>query len=230
MRKKIPEHVVVVPDGNRRWAKEKGFREIEGHIRAGTYKHLKNILDEAKKLGIRYVTLWGFSTENFNRSNLEKNNLFGIFRKLIKDFSEDAMGNKVRFRHFGRRDRLPKDLMESIEKLEKDTEEFEDWNVSVCLDYGGRDELIRAINRLLEEGKKEISADDFADYLDTKDVPDPDLIIRTSGEQRLSGLMPFQSVYSELLFVEKHFPDFSGEDLRRAVEEYSNRDRRFGKS
>jgi len=149
--------------------------------------------------------------------------------KSFKDFLDYAHKNKIRVRHIGRKDRLLKEVIASLERLEKETIIYNNFNVNFCIDYGGRDELIRAFGKMLKEGRKDIDEIKFANYLDTREIPDVDLIIRTSGEQRTSGFMPFQSAYSELYFSEKYFPDFTAEDLRLAVEWFSSRKRNFGK-
>lgn len=223
-----PKHVVIIPDGNRRWAKNKGFDELEGHKKSGAYDNLKLLLDEARKLEIKYLTLWGFSTENWKRSGREIEALFKLMESLLKQIEPDLIKNKIRFRHFGRRDRLPKELVESIEKLEEITKNFSDFNLQICLDYGGRDEIVRALNKALKSGVTEIEEETLSNYMDSAGIPDPDLIIRTSGEKRLSGFMPYQSVYSEFYFTDVHFPDFGPAELREAVEEFSKRKRRLG--
>ena len=221
-------HSAIIPDGNRRWAKEKGFEASYGHSKGGDYEHLRGLLDEARKLGIKYVSFWGFSTENWARGKLERNAIFNLILKSIKRFREDALKNKTRFRHIGRRDRLPESLLSELEKIEEETKNFSDFNVMLCLDYGGRDEIVRAINRMIKEGVKQIDEKEFAKYLDTAEIPEPDMIIRTAGEKRLSGFMAFQSAYAELYFSEVYFPDFDAGELRKAVEDFKKRKRNFG--
>ena len=140
-----------------------------------------------------------------------------------------SLKNKVRIRHIGRKDRLPKNVVQELVKVEEATKDFDNINIQICLDYGGRDEIVRAINKILKSGVQEINEDDLINYLDSVGIPDPDLIIRTSGEKRTSGFMPFQSGYSELYFSDVHFPDFTPKELRKAVEEFSMRRRNFGK-
>jgi len=229
MSQKIPRHVSIIPDGNRRWAREKGLVESMGHIKSTNYENVKSLIAKAKDLGVEYLTLWGFSTENWNRGEKEKEILFEIIGNLTNELRRDAKENRVRFRHIGRKDRLPKELVEKLKKLEEETSGFDEFNVQLCLDYGGRDEILRVVNKLLESGKKEINENDFVNNLDTSGIPEPDLIIRTSGEKRLSGFMPFQGVYAELYFPDVHFPDFNDKELEKAVEEFGKRKRRFGK-
>ncbi len=224
----IPRHVSVIPDGNRRWAKEKGFGLTKGHEVSSSYDNVVGLLTEGKKLGIKYLTFWAFSTENWKRDKIEVRALFSMANSLLAKLREDAEKNKVRFRHIGRKDRLPRELIAEIEKLENATKKFSDFNVQLCLDYWGRDEISRAINKMLKLGVTEITEKDVSHYLDTQDIPDPDLIIRTSGEQRTSGFMPFQSAYAELYFSDVYFPDFGPAELRKAVEEFSRRKRNFG--
>lgn len=223
-----PIHVVVIPDGNRRWAKEKGLAASLGHEKAFDRDNLLSIMDEAKALGVKYLSFWAFSTENWNRDSLEVNILFKLFSKWLNEVEKDFHDRKIRFIHIGRKDRIPKALAEKLTKVEEETRHFMDFTVILCLDYGGRDEIIRAVNKAIQSGAEKVDENSFKQYLDTKDIPDPDLIIRTSGEQRLSGFMPFQGVYSELYFTPVYFPDFDANELRRAVSEFSKRKRRFG--
>jgi len=225
----VPLHLAVIPDGNRRWAKAKGFETVRGHEKSAEIGNVSALLGEAQRLGIKYVSIWVFSTENWSRPELEKKFLFKLLVKSFKDFLDYAHKNKIRVRHIGRKDRLLKEVIASLERLEKETIIYNNFNVNFCIDYGGRDELIRAFGKMLKEGRKDIDEIKFANYLDTREIPDVDLIIRTSGEQRTSGFMPFQSAYSELYFSEKYFPDFTAEDLRLAVEWFSSRKRNFGK-
>lgn len=222
-----PRHVSLIPDGNRRWARRKMLKPWEGHYVAGKYENVKKILDEARKLGIKYLSVWGFSTENWKREKKEIEEIFKIVKNLVIECRKDAMKEKIRFVHVGRKDRLPHELLEEIKNLENETKEFEDFCVVLCLDYGGKDEIVRAVNKIVEKGKK-VTEESFNSYLDTREIPEPDLIIRTGGEKRLSGFMPFQSVYSEIYFSEKYFPDFSPTDLRDAVEDFRKRKRNFG--
>jgi len=224
----VPKHVAIIPDGNRRWAKARGMEGYQGHEKAGESDNMISLFEEAKNLGVKYISFWGFSTENWKREKEENDKLFNVLLMGIEKFVEYAHENKVRFRHLGRKDRLPKDVMDGLEKLEKETEKYDEYNVNLFLDYGGRDEIVRTVNKLLEMRAKKINEEQFSKMLDTHDIPDPDLIIRTSGEQRLSGFMPYQGVYAELIFIKKHFPDFSPEDIREAIEEFSSRKRRFG--
>lgn len=224
----VPIHVAVIPDGNRRWAKEKGMASHLGHYSATSFDHMNELFSEARNYGVKYLTFWGFSTENWKRSKQEIKAIFDIILSKIEEFRADSEKYKIRFRHVGRKDRLPRKIVFALEMLEKETVNYADFNVQLCLDYGGRDEILTAVNKLIKEGKEKIKEKDFSLSLFSKDLPDPDLIIRTSGEYRTSGFMPFQAVYAELYFCDKHFPDFTASDLREAIEEYGRRQRRFG--
>jgi undecaprenyl diphosphate synthase len=225
----VPRHVAIIPDGNRRWARSKGLQASFGHYKAGSVDNVFSLLDEAQDLGIRYFSLWGFSSENWKRDSKEVDAILNLLSRMIKQLRKKAKDDEIRFRHIGRKDRLPKGLAKDLKDFEKETRYNEGLNVQLFFDYGGRDELIRAVNDLIKKGDK-VSEEDFSSSLDTVGIPDPDLIIRTSGEKRLSGFMPFQSVYAELYFSDKMFPDFKAEDLRKAVGSFGGRERRFGGS
>ena len=220
-------HVAIIPDGNRRWAKEKGLIASAGHKAGGREEHMMSLLNEAMDLGIDYISFWGFSTENWKRDKKEVDELFNVLLKSMKFFRKECNERKIRFRHIGRRDRLPNDLLEEIESLEKETKENKKFNVQILWDYGGRDEIVRAVNKAIENGEK-VDEKSFKQFLDTKEIPDPDLIIRTSVEKRLSGILPYQSTYAELYFAGVHFPDFGAKELRKAVNEFKSRSRTFG--
>ncbi|QLJ53461.1 MAG: Undecaprenyl diphosphate synthase [Candidatus Fermentimicrarchaeum limneticum] len=225
-------HLAIIPDGNRRWAKQHGLPLIEGH-RIGIDK-LRKVLEWCRNLNIRMVTLWGFSIENFERDKVEVNLLMKLFEMKIEEVNrEEVHQHKIRVRVLGRKDMLPKKVREKIEGFEKDTENYSGYYVNILLAYGGRQEIVDACNSIIRdcrEGKiKSVDEKSFAEYLYTKDIPEPDLVIRTSGEQRLSGLMPWQTAYSELYFCPKLWPDFSEQDLKDALDDYQSRKRRFGK-
>lgn len=226
--KSVPVHVAIIPDGNRRWAKSRGFKASYGHYKAGSYDNIKSLIKAAEKMGIKYLSVWGFSTENWKRDSNEVNAIFDLLIKDIALFKKDSERDKIRFRHFGRKDRLPKKLVDALSELEELTKNHKGISVQLCLDYGGKDELIRAVNAVIASKRKRVDAKIFSSYLDSGRIPDPDLIIRTSGEKRLSGFMPWQSGYAELYFSEKYFPDFGVEELREAVKEFGRRKRRFG--
>ena len=227
---KIPDHIALIPDGDRRWARAKGFSPLEGH-KAG-YLALKSLARASRELGVHTLTLWGFSTENWERSSKETENIMNLARKMIEDFMKEAMKEGVRFVHLGRKDRLPSDLVDMINKTEEKSKNNTKHILNVALDYGGRDEILRTVRKIIRDGVSPEKVDEklFSSYLDTKDQPYPyvDLFIRTSGEQRTSGLMPWQMEYAEYYFEADHLPDFTPEKLRDAILDYSRRRRRFG--
>lgn len=222
----VPQHIAIIPDGNRRWARFRGLEPHFGHYKAGSYTNIELLFKEAKRLGVTCFSVWGFSTENWKRSEEEKRALFDLIIEGIERFRKLAREQEIRFRHVGRKDRLPKKLIEALERLESETASNTGMTVQLCLDYGGRDEILRAVNRALKSRKKEIDEEKFSKLLDS--VMEPDLVIRTSGEKRLSGFMPFQAVYAELYFSDVYFPDFGIRELHAAIQEYGRRQRRFG--
>lgn len=224
----VPKHVAIIPDGNRRWARSKGLAPQVGHYTSASFQHLKELFTAAREQGVEYMTLWGFSTENWKRNPVEVKAIFDLIEKNLQDFREEAHITKIRFRHIGRKDRLPKSLLEAFTLLENETKFYTNFNVQLCLDYGGRDELSRAMKRIMQKQPTQIDETTIQQNLDSADIPDIDLIIRTSGEQRLSGFMPYQSVYAELYFTDMHFPDFNASELKKAISEYALRQRRFG--
>jgi len=228
----LPYHVAIIPDGNRRWAKQHGLPLIEGH-RRGIDK-LRNVLEWGRNLNIRMVTFWGFSMENFDRDKDEVKLLMKLFEQKIDEVNrEEVHKHKIRVRVFGRKELLTPKVRERIERFEKETEKYSDYYVNILLAYGGKQEIVDACNSILEDcrkGKlKSVTEENFVGHLYTKEIPNPDLVIRTSGEHRLSGLMPWQTAYSELYFCPKLWPDFSEQDLKEAVEDYERRKRRFGR-
>ncbi|MCA9385015.1 di-trans,poly-cis-decaprenylcistransferase [Candidatus Dojkabacteria bacterium] len=222
----IPEHVVIIPNGNRTWSREKGLKSWEGYWHV--LKHKEKLIDAARDLHIKHLTFWGFSTENWKRSEEEIDQLMKVFHSIVDKFGPRFIKEQVRFRHIGRKDRLPEDLVEKIIVLEEKTKDYQDESVNIAFDYGGRDEILRVVDTLIKSGKTEVTEEDFSELLDTAGLPDPDLIIRTAGEKRLSGLMPWQSVYSEFYSTNVYFPDFGVEHLREAILDFSARKRTFG--
>jgi undecaprenyl diphosphate synthase len=228
----IPSHIAIIPDGNRRWARERGLPTFEGH-RRGYQKSIK-IARAARKMGIKYLTFWGFSTENWRRSKEEVNLLMSLFKQMIDQSLKDALKEKIKIIHLGRKDRFDERLRLKIEKAEEQTKNFNDYYLMIALDYGGRDEILRTIKKLFrsnfsnDKNIDNLTEIDFERFLDSKEIPSPDLIIRTSGEMRTSGFMIWQAAYAEWIFYEKFFPDFTSEDLSKCINEYQNRQRRFG--
>lgn len=227
---KIPNHIGLIPDGNRRWAQARGLPAIEGHKKG--FEAAVKVTRACWEIGIHTVSLWFFSTENWNRSKKEVAHLMKIYDGLIKDLLKDAKKYGVRMVHLGRKERIPKWLVKTVQKAEEKTKKARKHILNFCLDYGGHDEILRATKKMLEEkiDPNKLTKEIFESYLDTKNQSHlyPDLIIRTSGEQRLSGFMSWQNVYSELYFEKNHFPDLNPANLKRAILDYSRRKRRFG--
>ncbi len=228
MKNKKLNHLAIIPDGNRRWAKNRGLPTLEGHRRG--FDTARKIVKHTREIGIHTVTLWAFSTENWARTREEVGYLMRLYAEMTDNFLTEAVRDKVKIVHLGRKDRIPAFLLKKIAKAEKETLEFSDNILNIALDYGGRDEIIRAINKITDH-KSQITDKEFENLLDTsgQPYPNPDLIIRTSGEMRISGFMSWQASYAELLFLEKHFPDMDTADIDNATREFNNRQRRFGK-
>lgn len=227
----IPTHVAIILDGNRRWAREKKLSTLEGH-RRGLNKAIE-ISKKARQMGVKILTLWGFSTENWDRSKEEVDYLMNLFENWIDQNLKQAIKDKTRIIHLGRKDRFKKSLRNKIVDAEEKTKNFNIHYLCMALDYGGRDEIIRAINRIQnsEFRIQNLDTQNFKDFIDTKELPqsDVDLIIRTGGEQRMSGFMLWQGAYAEYIFHKKYFPDFTIEDFENSIKEYGDRKRRFGK-
>lgn len=222
-------HIALIPDGNRRWAREKGLPAFFGH-KKGFDCSIK-LAKKTRELGIKILTFWAFSTENWQRSKEEINYLMNLFKQMIDKNLKTALKEEIRIIHLGRKDRIDKNLREKITLAEKKTKSFNKYYLAIALDYGGKDEILRAIKKIKEEKVKDLNENIFKNFLDTKDLPypEPDLIIRTSGEVRTSGFMIWQSAYSEWIFYPKYFPDFTCDDLEECILQYSKRKRRFGK-
>lgn len=229
----LPKHIAIICDGNRRWARFRNLPVFKGHEFA-VNQTIEDLVNKGLELGIEYMTFWIFSTENWNRDKKEVEWLMNLFRKLFDQKIDQYSKKGVRVRHIGNKDGLAPDIQQKIDDGEERTKDNRKMTVVTALNYGGRDEIVRANRRMYEKIQNgEFSIDDlteesFAQFLDTADMPDPDLIIRTSGEQRLSGFMSWQMQYSELYFPEVPFPEFTGDELEKAIEVFQNRDRRFG--
>lgn len=229
----VPRHVAIILDGNGRWAKAKGLPRTAGHT-AGA-KNVEVVCEEAYNMGIEYLTLYAFSTENWNRSKEEVAALMNLLNQYLKNCLKTAKKNNMRIRVIGDISRLDPSMQEKIRLLEKESASYNGLNLTIAINYGSRDEIVRGIKRMyqdVEEHKLDadaISEEVVSKYLDTADLPDPDLMIRTSGEQRLSNYLLWQLAYAEFYFTPVAWPDFHGEELRKAVEAYENRDRRYGK-
>lgn len=226
-----PVSLGIILDGNRRWAKEQGVPTLLGH-KAG-YDRFLELLDWCREAGIRTVYGYCFSTENWNRSTEEVNYLMDLIRQFFMSAALDSFKKKgYRIRLAGVRDRLPHDIQEMAKRVEGETATLNELDVVFCISYGGRDEILDAVNKILEDKGREkgpITKERFEKYLWTKDLPDPDLIIRTSGEHRLSNFLTWRSVYSELFFPKVYFPAFNKEEFHKVLQEYGERQRRFGK-
>ena len=229
---KIPEHVAIILDGNGRWAKSKGLPRNAGHT-AGA-KNVETVCQAADELGIKYLTLYAFSTENWNRPEAEVDALMNLLESYLKNCIKTASKNNMRVRVIGEIGRLSEKFQNRIKELEDASSVNTGLNLTIAINYGSRDEMIRAMKHMMQdekEGKLSIedgTAERFSSYLDTKDIPDPDLLIRTSGEQRLSNYLLWQLAYSEFYFTDVAWPDFHKKELEQAVEAYNKRDRRFG--
>lgn len=228
----IPQHVAIILDGNGRWAKSKGMPRNYGHT-AGA-KNVEVICEDAYNLGIKYLTLYAFSTENWNRPDSEVEALMKLLNTYLKNCIKRANKNDMRVRVLGDISRLDEKFQNTILELEEATKENAGLNLQIALNYGSRDEMIRAMKKMVADyDEKKLSIEDiteekFAGYLDTKGIPDPDLMIRTSGEQRLSNYLLWQLAYSEFYFTSVPWPDFDKKELEKAIEVYNQRDRRYG--
>lgn len=226
----VPNHIAIILDGNGRWARSRGLPVTEGHNKGA--EALKELIRATRDFGVHTLTIWGWSTENWKRPPMEKRKIFSIVKRTIQETLQEAKEEGVRFNHIGRKDRLPKDLIRSIEKAEFELRNNKKHILNVALDYGGHDEILRAVKKIIKDGipEEKIDEDLFASYLDTANqpYPYPDLFIRTSGEQRTSGYLPWQMVYTEFYFEPDHLPDFTPDKLKAAIIDFSRRRRRFG--
>ena len=229
---KIPHHVAVIMDGNGRWAKAKGLPRKMGHVQGG--KNVEDLLYVCDDLGIKYFTVYAFSTENWKRSEDEVAALMTLLRSYLSSGFKKAAKNNVRIRIIGDRTRLAPDIQKLIEDLEEDSKNNTGLQFQIAINYGGRDEIVRMMRKTAEDVKsgkvnpEDINEEFISNNLDTKDIPDPDFMIRTSGEQRLSNYLLWQLAYAEFYFTPVAWPEFTPEELKKAIEEYDKRNRRFG--
>lgn len=229
----IPSHVAIILDGNGRWAKKKGMPRNYGHAQGS--KAVERICEEAYKMGVKYLTVYAFSTENWNRPKDEVDALMGLLRNYMKTCLKTADKNDMKVRVIGDKTKLDLDIQERISELEKATVENGGLNFTIAINYGSRDEMIRAMRKMAADCEKQsLNAEDiteevFESYLDTHGIPEPDLLIRTSGEERLSNFLLWQLAYTEFYFTDVLWPDFDKKELEKAFEKYNDRDRRFGK-
>ncbi|WP_300356833.1 polyprenyl diphosphate synthase [Fusobacterium sp.] len=221
----VPNHVAIIMDGNGRWAKNKNKPRVFGH-KAGA-ETLRKIMEYSRKIGIKYLTVYAFSTENWKRSKEEVDALMFLFKNYIKLEKENLLKNKIRFMVSGRDEGVSKSLLEAIKELEEVTSKDYEMTLNIAFNYGGRAEITDAVNKILKSGKENISEDEFSKYL-YNDIPDPDFLIRTSGEFRISNFLLWQIAYSEIYITDKYWPDFNEEEMEKALLDYSKRERRFG--
>lgn len=227
----VPNHIAIILDGNGRWAKKRGMPRGYGHVKG--CENLETICEVAKDLGVKYLTVYAFSTENWKRSKEEVDGLMRLFRSYLKKCLKIAKKNDMCVRVIGDYSAFDGDIRESIEKLQEFSKDFKTLHFQIALNYGSRDEILRAVNRLLRDEKDgkitgKVTEEMFSSYLDTAGLPDPDLMIRTSGELRLSNYLLWQMAYTEFYFTPVPWPDFDREELIRAIEKYNERDRRYG--
>ena len=241
------KHIGIIMDGNGRWARRRGQLRTQGHLEG--LKAAKRIVKAASDLGVSFLTLYTFSTENWKRTVEEVGFLMGLVRQYLREELGFCRENHIRVRHAGDRDRLPKDILNELDDTCNATKNFEGLQVILALNYGGRDEIVRAAGKLIAEYNaggglnaetllckaalaetlmETLTEEKFSRYLDNPDIPDPDLIIRTAGEFRTSNFLLWESAYSEYYISDKMWPDWTGEDLKEAIQSYNSRDRRFG--
>lgn len=223
----IPKHIALILDGNGRWAKERGKTRSQGHEEG--FRNLVDVLIACNELGIQYATCYAFSTENWNRPKAEVEFLMNVPVRMYKTEKDTFNEQNIKVTFIGRRNRFPKKTLTAIEAIERDTRNNDGLHVLIAFDYGARDELLRAINKISKSGQELTSEEQFQEYLDTKGVPDVDLLIRTSGEERISNFLLWQLAYAELYFTHTYWPSFKKADLLTAIEEYNKRSRRFGR-
>lgn len=228
----IPNHVAIILDGNGRWAKAKGMPRTYGHVKG--CENLEKICSIAKELGVKYLTVYAFSTENWKRSKEEVDGLMKLFRNYMKKCIKISRDNKMRVRVIGEPSVFDQDLQDKIRELEEYSSQYDELHFQIALNYGSRDEIKRAVQRMAEDVQRQmlkpedITEETISSYLDTRGIPDPDLLIRTSGEERLSNFLMWQLAYTEFYFTPVAWPDFDKKEFQRAIEKYNGRERRYG--
>ena len=228
----LPKHIAIIMDGNRRWAKKRNLPVALGHKEGA--KTLEKIVRYANKIGIKYITVYAFSTENWKRTEEEVNSLMTLFQNYLDDYSKRPDSENIKVKIIGSRENLSNKMIDKIEKCMERTKNNTGITFNIALNYGGRDEIVAAVKEIAQKVKqneieiKDITEELISSNLYTKGQPDPDLLIRTSGELRLSNFLPWQLVYTEFLFVDKYWPDFSETDLDEAISVYQKRNRKFG--
>ena len=237
----IPQHIAIIMDGNRRWARQNKLQVFKGHEKVAK-ENIKNLVEECLRQGVKYLTLWAFSTENWNRSKEEVEAILRILRKALQTDLEEINAKGVKYQVIGDLSRFPKDIQETLKEWQEQTIDNEKVTVTFALNYGGRDELLRSMRKMVQELsvaghdlskpavlEELITKEKFEQFLDTADMPDPDMVIRPGGEERLSGFMLWQLEYAELFFTDILMPDFNSEQLNKFIEKFQQRKRRFGK-
>ena len=228
----VPNHIAIILDGNGRWAKAKGLPRGYGHVKGCA--NLEQVCYDIKDLGVKYLTVYAFSTENWKRSREEVDGLMKLFRSYLKKCIKISRDNKMKIKIIGDISAFAPDIQESIRKLEKFSKDYDELYFQIAMNYGSRDEITRGMRKMAQDvadGKvspDQITEDTIGSYLDTAGVPDPDLLIRTSGEQRLSNFLMWQLAYTEFYFTDVAWPDFHKAELVQAIEKYNRRDRRYG--
>ena len=229
---KVPNHIAIILDGNGRWAKAKGMPRSYGHVKGCA--NLETICDDMKELGVKYLTVYAFSTENWKRSREEVEGLMKLFRNYLKKCIKISEKNKMKVKVIGDITAFDEDIQKKIVELEEFSKDYEELHFQIALNYGSRDEILRGVRKLAQDavdGKvkpSEIDEGVFESYLDTAGIPDPDLMVRTSGELRLSNYLLWQMAYTEFYFTDVAWPDFHKPELIKAIEKYNERDRRYG--
>ena len=228
----VPNHIAIILDGNGRWAKAKGMPRGYGHVKGCA--NLEQVCYDIKDLGVKYLTVYAFSTENWKRSKEEVDGLMKLFRSYLKKCIKISRDNKMKIKIIGDISAFAPDIQESIRELEEFSKDYDELYFQIAMNYGSRDEITRGMRRMAQDvadGKvspDQITEDTIGSYLDTAGVPDPDLLIRTSGEQRLSNFLMWQLAYTEFYFTDVAWPDFHKAELIQAIEKYNQRDRRYG--
>lgn len=223
---RIPTHIAFIMDGNGRWATRRGLPRNLGH-KAGV-DAIQRTIEACLKYNVKYCTFFAFSTENWKRSEKEINAIFKLVREYLDKKANFFEKNQINVKSIGVLDPFPKDLVESLNNIKEKTKNFDKLTVVFALNYGGRDEIVRTVNKLIKEGKTEVSEADIMNNLDSAFMPEPDFVVRTSGEQRLSNFMLFQMAYSELYFPKVFWPSFNEKHFVKAIKNYQQRDRRYG--
>ncbi|MDR1617595.1 MAG: di-trans,poly-cis-decaprenylcistransferase [Treponema sp.] len=223
---KLPAHIGIIMDGNGRWARARGLVRTRGHLEG--LQTAKKIARAASDMGIKYLTFYAFSTENWKRSEGEVNFIMGLVKQYLREEFDFYQKHRMRIRHAGDIDGLPADIAKEIGDAVENTKHFEGMQVILALNYGGRDEIVRTVRRLLAAGVSSVSEEAVSAHLDNPDVPDPDLVIRSAGEFRTSNFLLWEGAYAEYYVSKKFWPDWTEADLKAAVDDYTGRERRFG--